>query len=376
MARVTPLGRWAAESNQGEGTPGRTPANARPRVKLDELGPPTRIGIVLLTAVGDVVHALPVVNALKRRWPTTHLSWVLQPGPSALVDGHEHVDEVLRFDRARGWRGFFDIRRQLRQRPFDLVLALQPYFKAGVITGFTRAPIKLGYDRDRARDGTWLFTTHHIPAHAPQHVQDEYLEFARALGVDPEPLEWRLGPREDEVAWWEREFAPRVDGPYAVCVIGTSKAEKDWLAERWARLADALFDDFGLRPVLAGGRSARELDTAAAIARLSTRPVDALGSGLRRLVAILHRAELVIALDTGPLHMAVALDRPTVSLMGYTNPKRSGPYRRFTDLLVDAYGEPGEDYAVSGCQRPGHMRRIEVAHVLSRVSHWHQHYRR
>ena len=86
--------------------------------------------------------------------------------------------------------------------------------------------------------------------------------------------------------------------------------------------------------------------------------------------AILDGAALVLAPDTGPLHMAVALDRPVVSLMGYTNPKRTGPYRKYHDLIVDAYGEPGESYRISMENRVDHMPRISVRDVLDRVERW------
>jgi heptosyltransferase I len=207
-------------------------------------------------------------------------------------------------------------------------------------------------------------------------VQDEYLEFLAALGVDADPMEWGLGPTPDECAWREREFFPRTDRPYAAFVIGTSKAEKDWFADRWARLADVLAADFGLQAVLVGGQSPRELETAAQIARhAAPRPVvNALGSGLRRLVAILDGAALVVSPDTGPLHMAVATGRPTISLMGYTNPKRTGPYRRFHDLMVDAYGDPGEDYPLDHRTRAGRMSRIRVDDVVSRVDLWRSRY--
>jgi len=104
------------------------------------------------------------------------------------------------------------------------------------------------------------------------------------------------------------------------------------------------------------------------------RPVSALGSGLRNLVGILDGSALVLAPDTGPLHIAVALDRPVVSLMGYTNPKRTGPYRRFHDLIVDAYGDPGEVYPISMENRPDRMPRIRVRDVVDRVERWRSRY--
>ncbi len=334
-----------------------------------------RVGIVMMSAVGDAVHVLPVLHALKQHSPSSLVTWVLQPGPATLVRGHPHVDEIVEFDRSKGWRAFTAVRRELRQRPLDLVLALQVYFKAGIVTSFTRAPVKLGFDRVRARDANWLFTTHRIAPHAAgQHVQDQYLEFLHTLGIPTAEPVWHLGPWESERAW-RQEFMASVGRPYAALVIATSKPEKDWMPERWARVCDALVEDFGLQPVLVGGRSPRELAAEAEILRLAQhRPVTALGSGLRRLVSILDAAQLVIAPDTGPLHMAVALNRPVVSLIGYTNPKRTGPYRRFHDLIVDAYGDPGEAYPISMENRPGRMPRISVDDVLERVQRWKQRY--
>jgi heptosyltransferase I len=160
-------------------------------------------------------------------------------------------------------------------------------------------------------------------------------------------------------------------------VVATSKPEKDWLPERWAEVSDALWHDFGLDPVIVGGRSARELHAERVIMeRARHAPRSALGSGLRKLVSILDGSALSIAPDTGPLHMAVAIGRPVVSLMGYTNPKRTGPYRKFTDLIVDAYGEPGEEYPITMENRPGRMPRIQVRDVLDKVQRWRDRYAR
>ncbi len=284
--------------------------------------------------------------------------------------GHRSVDDIVIFDRAKGWRAFTDVRAELAKRPFDLVIDLQVYFKAGIVTSFTRAPVKLGFDRARARDMNWLFTNRKIPPHDGQHVQDQYFEFLTALGIAPEPVLWDLGPWSAERAW-QREFYATLERPAAAIVVATSKPEKDWPPERWAEVADALDRDFGLQPVLVGGRSPRELHAEQVIlGRASGAPRSALGSGLRNLVGIMDGAALVLSPDTGPLHVSVALDRPVVSLLGYTNPMRTGPYRKFHDLIVDAYGDPGEDYPISMDNRPGRMPRITVRDVLDRVERW------
>jgi heptosyltransferase I len=335
-----------------------------------------RICIVMMSAVGDAVHVLPVINALKRHAPACRITWVLQGGAASLVRGHRSVDDIIIFDRHAGLRGFADIRRELASREFDLVIDLQVYFKAGIITAMTRSPVKLGFDRARARDLNWLFTTHRIPAHpVGQHVQDQYFEFLEALGVNPNPVVWDLGPWPHERAWRD-EFFSALDRPAAAIVVATSKPEKDWLPERWAEVVDILSGEYGLQPVLVGGRSRRELHAEQVIrANAKHPPVSALGSGLRNLVGILSGSALVLSPDTGPLHMAVALERPVISLMGYTNPKRTGPYRRYHDLLIDAYGDPGEDYPVSMENRVGRVQRITVDQVREKLDVWQRSYR-
>ena len=329
-----------------------------------------RVAIVMMSAVGDAVHVLPVINAIKRANPASQISWIMQPGPASLVRGHEAVDELLLFDRARGPRAYLDLRRELSQRHFDVALALQVYFKAGIVAALTPADVKLGFDRARARDLNWLFTNRRIEPHPMQHVQDQYLEFLRPLGIAPDPVQWRLGPWPEERPW-QREFFAPLERPAASIVVATSKADKDWMPDRWAQVCDALWFDFGLQPVLVGGRSSREIAAEQVIMQATrSTPVSTLGSGLRKLVSIIDGSALVLSPDTGPLHVTVALDRPVVSLIAYSNPKRVGPYRRFHDLMIDAYGDPGEDYPISMENRPGRMPRITVQQVLDRVERW------
>jgi heptosyltransferase I len=336
--------------------------------------PLQRILIVMMSAVGDVVHVMPVIHALKAHAPQAHITWVLQPGPATLVRGHPLVDDILLFDRSRGWRAFADIRRALSARRFDVLLALQVYFKAGLITGFANARVKLGFDRARARDANWLFTTDRITPRPGQHVQDQYFEFLDALGVPHGAPQWTLGPWNDEERAWQREFLAGFDRPIAPIVVATSKADKDWMPERWAAICRILWDDFGLQPVLVGGRSEREVAAEAIILRDAPMAYSALGSGLRRLSAILDGAAVALSPDTGPLHLAVALRTPVISLLGYTNPKRVGPYDFSRDLMIDAYGDPGEDYPLDMSYRHDRMSRITVNDVREMLGRWRERY--
>ncbi len=328
---------------------------------------PRRVGVVMLSALGDVVHALPVVTAIKRHAPATRLTWILQPGPAALVQGHPAVDEIVLFERRNGWRGFLDVRRALAARPFDLVLALQPYFKAGLLTWMARAPVKLGLDRARSRDLNALFTTHRIPSRPLGHIQDQFLEYLDALGVPRGEPVWGLAPSPAERAE-ARALLAGTEGPLVGCVVATSRPAKNWPPERYAALATQLAAAHGARCVLLGSAAPHERAAADAILTGTTAaPLDALGRGLRTTLALLEACDAVVSPDTGPFHIAVAMEVPAVGLYGYTNPKRFGPYHRFADLLVDAFGEPGEDYGPAARYRPGRMGRITVGIVAEKV---------
>jgi heptosyltransferase I len=329
-----------------------------------------RVGVVMLSTAGGAVWTLPVLNAIKRAHPRATISWIAQPGTAALIEEHPAVDEIIPFNRDRGVIGYLELRKRLAIQPFDTVLVLQSYLKTGVVAGMTRAAVKIGVDRARARDFGWVFTNRELPTQPIRHMQDQFLEFLQPLGISPEPLEYRLRPSESERAWQQELFKP-FERPAVPLVIGTTKPEKDWPPERWAALADALWYDFGLEPVLVGGRSERELAAERVVNSIAKRtPRSALGSGLRRLLAILDASALAISPDTGPIHMAVAIERPVIGLYGYTNPKRTGPYRRYQDLLVDAFGDPGESYDASAPNRAGRMSRIAVRDVLERVERW------
>ena len=332
--------------------------------------PPREICIVMLSAIGDAVHVLPVANALKRAWPETRITWVIQPVPHLLVKGHPAIDDYVIFHRRRGlrgWEGFADFARDVRERRFDLLLGLQVYFKAGVLTALAPSAVKLGFDRIRARDMQWLFTTDRIPPGGQRHVQDQYFEFVRWLGIDPEPVRWdiRLTDAERDA---QAAFFAGLDRPACAVVVGTSKPEKNWTPEGFARVLEVVEREHGLQPVLVGGPSAIERRIADEIlARTSARVVDTLGNDLRRLVWILEGSALTLSPDTGPLHISRALETPVVGLFGYTNPKRSGPYRRYQDLVVDGYAEyPGEPYPIEHAYRDG-MKRVTVDMALEKM---------
>ena len=333
--------------------------------------PPTdlagkRIAIVMMSAIGDAVHVLPVINSIRAAAPDAQITWIIQPGPHALVAEHPAVDEFIVFHRKAGWRAFRDLHRATRGKRFDLVINLQVYLKAGLITAMLDAPRKLGFDRARARDLNWLFTNEQIPPHPYQHVQDQYFEFLDHLGV-PRVLEWRLGSTTEEQERY-RDLLPSSECPTVAMVLATSKPQKDWPAERYTELIDRLHGEMGVRTALVGGRSGRELAAALVIRERAThQPLDLLAWDLRRLVYLLERTDVVVTPDTGPMHMAVALGTPTVAMVGYTNPRYGGPYHRFHDLLIDAYRDPEEEDPPVWGKREDRLQRITTEQVLDKV---------
>jgi heptosyltransferase I len=329
-----------------------------------------RVCIVLLSAVGDVVHALPVVNAIKRARPRARITWLLQDAGAALLHGHPAVDEILLFRRKAGLAGFVQMALQLRERPFDVVLDLQCYFKATVLTALCRAPAKIGLDPARAREFNWLVNNRHLPKRPINHVQEHFLEFLDYLQISREPVEWNLGPWPAERPWQE-EFFRAIPRPRVALVAGTSNPKKDWLPECWVELNDRLHAEFGLATILVGAKSPRETALGQKMATECRHPpVNALGSGLRRLVALLDGCDLVISPDTGPLHLAGALGRPVIGLYGYNSPTRVGPWRQDPRLLIDAFHNLGETPQMTFNHRPHRMEKISVSDVLGRVKIW------
>ena len=334
-------------------------------------GPGGRICIVLLTGIGDVVHGLPVLDAIRRRRPGLKVTWVAEPAPSRVLVNHPGVDRRVVFRKADGLRGVIALFRSLRRGGrFDLTLNLQRYFKSVFPTLFSGAPVRIGLPRDKTRDGVSLFNTHHLPDGPWKHTQDLFLDVLEPLGVPrPEELRWGIAFDEEEEAAARAYFARHGDRPRVGVVTGTANPEKDWPAERYPPLVDALERDFGYRVFLLGGPGEREQATARrAVREAASAPVDGLVDSVRALMWRIRGMDLLVSPDTGPAHIARALGVPVVGLYGHTNPWRVGPYGAYSDLVVDRYTDPEEEPDPSRYEpRHGRMERIGVEDVLARV---------
>ncbi|MBW3628616.1 MAG: glycosyltransferase family 9 protein [Gemmatimonadetes bacterium] len=326
--------------------------------------------VVLLTGLGDVVHGLPVVNALKRAHPDWRITWVVEPMAAPVLSPHPSVDQVIVYRRSRGVAGVRELWRDMRGRRFDLTLNLNYLAKSIWPTLFSGAPRRVGFGRDRSPEWVWLAVNDHLPPRRRGHTQDMFLQFLDVLGVArPEPLEWRISITPEERTAQREFFAKFESRPVVSVVPASAMGRKDWLPGRYVEVVDALHHDFGAEVVLVGGHGERETRIAREIAdRASLRPAWRLGYPLRDAIWTLDGSRLLVAPDTGPLHLARAMDVPVVGLYGHTNPWRVGPYGKFQDLWVDRYTNPGEAPDPSRTEpRLGRMETITTRDVLECV---------
>ena len=295
--------------------------------------PPQRILLIKPSAIGDVVHTLPIWNLLRNHWPGAQISWLVTPACAGLLDGLPGLN-VIRFERGRlanAWRSasaakeLLGLGQGLRDLRFDLVIDLQGLFRSGWMTWQTKAPIRVGFDN--AREFSWAFYTHRVPVDTrEQHATDRYLKVLAALGVPTSPIEYPFAKDDRDFAHVERLLPG--GKKYVVLLPGTNWPTKRWPVEKFARLVEPLKQRFGLDVVVAGGADVEQL--AHQIPHATTLAGK---TNLRQLVALLDRANLVIANDSGPMHIAAALGRPLVALYGPTNPVRTGPYGRMESVL-------------------------------------------
>ena len=303
-----------------------------------------RILLIKPSSLGDVVHALPVLSGLRQRYPQAHIAWLIGKSFAPLLRGHPAIDELIDFDRKRFGRlgrnlgatvEFFRFVRELRERRFGLVIDLQGLFRSGYFAWKTQAPVRIGFGD--AREFAPMFYTHKLPPRTnDMHAVDRNLGVASMLGFADAPPLFDLAIRDEERAEASTllaEVGIAADQPFVAVMPGARWETKQWPVERFAPVIDQVFDATGIHSVLLGGGD--EVAACATIAAACrSQPASLAGrTSLRLLSAIIERAASVLCHDSGPLHLAAALDRPLVCLTGPTNPARTGPYRRKDTVL-------------------------------------------
>ena len=331
-----------------------------------------RILIIRLSALGDVVHTLAFVNRLRKARPTAHITWILQPLTYDLVKHQKNVDRFVVFDRTGGLTSLKKLSQELKNDYFDLIFMLQVSLKASAISLCARGKIKLGFDFRRSRELQWLFSNTRIPHRPAGHVLDQFFEFLDFLNMADCPLDWNIDFTEEELDY-KKSFFNAISRPVVSFVIASSNPEKDWTIDGYAQVMDVVDERLNLQPLIVGGPSPRERDLAEKITnrcRCST-PIIALDEKpIRHTLLQLAGSAVVVGPDTGPTHMAVALNVPTVALYGYSDPRRCGPYSRFQDLLIDKYNLPAEyQKTVTRKTKKGRTCLINPAEVIEKIEY-------
>ncbi len=300
------------------------------------LGAGSRIAIVRLGAIGDVVNTMPLLVTLRDALPRAQLTWVIEPKSWPILEGHPALDDHVLFPRHEVRRHGAAFVRELRSRRFDVVLDTQRLLKSALVSLASGCRVRIGFDRCRSKEGNWLFATAHLrPREGQAPMIDQFREFATALGCALGPVRWDL-PIPSAARQRAESALAGVARPYVVLNLGASKPKNLWAAERWAELTRRIGDELG-RPVLWTG-GPQDVQRARAAARSASPARDLVGAtDLKTLAAILEGASLVVSCDTGPMHIAVAVGAPVVGLFGPADPARTGPYgwREFVVLPRD-----------------------------------------
>lgn len=301
-----------------------------------------RIALVKLSSLGDVVHALPVAATLRARLPEARITWIVERREAAVLAGHPALERIVTVDTRR-WRrslvpraltasarAVVAVRRELGAAHFDVALDLQGLIKSGILVGFTRAPLRVGFGARWCRERASALATNRrvTPPTNARHVVDQYLSLLAALGIEERVLEFRLPSDPAAEARMDEFFAGAGLKPRDRVVVlnpGAGRAEKRWPPERFRALAEALTGSGRAHAVVVWGpgeeAAARLIASAGGPDVFLAPPTD-----LLTLIALLRRAAVVVAADTGPLHLAAALGTPCVGLYGPTRAERNGPY--------------------------------------------------
>tara|TARA_Y100000034_G_scaffold6550_1_gene7213 strand:+ start:4585 stop:5637 length:1053 start_codon:yes stop_codon:yes gene_type:complete len=326
---------------------------------------PKDICILRLSAIGDVCHAVSAVQAIQRHYPEAKITWVVGKIEAMLLQDMPGVEFVI-FDKKQGKAAFKQLKETFKGRQFDVLLHMQVALRANLAARCIPAKVKVGFDWHRAKEGHFLFTNKRIAAEKSAHVLEGFRGFAKAIGVPHYEPTWQMPVSNDD----KQVAAELLSGLENVLVISpaASKAERNWLPERYAEIAKYAKQK-GFHVVITGGPTDMERQLAAdIISYLDFEVLNLVGkTTLKQLVCVLEQAKLVIAPDTGPAHMAVTMGTPVIGLYAHSNPARTGPYL-YQDYVVEVYHKNLQaQYKKSAEQLPWGTR-VKGKTLMSQIS--------
>ena len=338
------------------------------RLELPPDRPPKRLCLVRLSAIGDTCHTVPVVRAIQDAWPETEITWIIGRVEHSLLRGLDGVRFVV-LDKSLGWRSYPALRKEIEDRKFDVLLHMHASQRANLASLCVHAPLRLGFDRARARDGQYFFCNRHLTARTERHVMDGLFEFAESLGIDHGPPRWDI-----PVTGTDREFAAgEIDTGIPSLIISPCTGQRfrnfrNWRAERYAAVADHAHEHYGAKVLLTGGPTDLEQSYGAEISRLASCPIRNLigQTTLKQLLCLIERASFVLCPDSGPAHMATAVATPVVGLYASSNRFRTGPWSS-QHLVVDKYPEAVHDEFGQQVSEIRWGRRVRAADVMDRI---------
>jgi heptosyltransferase I len=305
--------------------------------------PPQHVCLLRLSAIGDTCHALAALRAFQSAWPQTKVTWIIGKLEAKLMTALLPEIEFITFDKGATLEELRRLRGTLSERHFDLLLHMQLSIRASLISSLVSAPVKLGFDRGRARELQWWFTNARIAPTAREHVLDSFMEFARACGLDPAAPRWDIDLPADALGYARGIITD--DRPTLALSPCSSHTARNWAVERYAAVADYAVSVHGMRVVLVGGRSAIENRMGSAIAAaVRVEVVNQIGKDtLPELLGLLSKSTVLLSPDSGPVHMATMVGLPVIGLYAATNPERAGPYYS-RHWCVDKYDAAARKY--------------------------------
>ena len=287
--------------------------------------------IVKLSAIGDVIHALPVAHALKQKYPQARITWVVEKPAYDLLTNNPNIDEIILFDKPR-FKSLVGLLKyspefsaRLREHHFDLAIDLQGLFKSAAIVALSNAKQRLGYCN--MRELSHLVSKPVCGTHSNGHIVDRYLDVALFLGCEIQQTVFTINSTKEEqsnAAAIALTAGLSLNQPYVILAPGTNWPSKCWPAERFGQLAEKLHE-LEIVSVIVGG--ANDSGLAQLIRNVCSTVVDLTGkTTLKELAYIIQKSSCFVGGDTGPMHLAVAVKTPVVALFGPTDPARNGPY--------------------------------------------------